>query len=501
MSLLWSILRQAVRRRGEVAVVDDRRKWRYGDLLGGSMFLAEAIEATTSARQVGLLLPTSGAFVAALLGTWMARRAVVPLNYLLARDELAYVIADSGIDTVLTVGPMLDFIGGPEVIPAGVRVVKLEDLDYTGFPPLRWPPLPRSDELAALLYTSGTSAKPKGVMLTHGNLECNVRASIAHARINEGNCFLGVLPQFHSFGLTALTLVPLAAGSRVVYAARFVPKKIVELIREERPDVVMFVPSMYGALLSVKEATAADFSSIVVAISGGEPLPNAVLEEFTGRFNVMLLEGYGLTETSPVLTWSTPWATRPHSVGTALPGVSVLIVDEDGRPTPTGRDGEILVAGPSIMKGYYRLPEQTRAVFVEMDVADQRGERGARRWFRTGDIGHVDAEGFVYITGRKKEMLKVAGEIVFPREIEEVLNQHPAVRASAVIGKVDGLRGEVPFAFVEVCEGERFDETALRSFCRERLAGYKVPRTIRAVDALPRNPTGKVLKRQLRADD
>ncbi len=209
------------------------------------------------------------------------------------------------------------------------------------------------------------------------------------------------------------------------------------------------------------------------------------------------MEGYGLTETSPVTHWSTPGQHRRHAVGKALPGVRCVMVDAQDRPLPTGQEGEILLAGPMVMQGYYRLPQQTAEAFVTLTL--DGGERV--RFFRTGDIGKVDADGYLSITGRKKEMLIVAGENVFPREIEEVLNAHPSVKDAAVIGRMDGLRGEVPIAFVELKEGlsaEAFDEAALRSWCRERLAGYKAPRSVYRVDALPRNPTGKVLRRKLK---
>jgi long-chain acyl-CoA synthetase len=270
-------------------------------------------------------------------------------------------------------------------------------------------------------------------------------------------------------------------------------------MREHRPTIMMAVPSMYGALLSVKDAGPDDFRSLRYAISGGEPLPDATFEAFLERFDVRLLEGYGLTETSPVTHWSTPEHYRRHAVGRALPGVTTLVVDEQDRPLPAGEEGEILLAGPNIMQGYYRQPELTAEVTTTID----RPGVGPTRFFRTGDMGKVDAEGYLYITGRKKDMMIIGGENVFPREIEEVLAQHEAVKAAAVIGQADGMRGEVPVAFVEVVDGETLDANAVRQFCRERLANYKVPREIHVVDELPRSPTGKVLRRHLppEADD
>lgn len=502
MGLLWPIMMQAVRNRHRIAVVDDQRQYTYGQLLGGSMFVAEQIEAVTSNRLVGILLPTSGAFPVALLGCWLANRVTVPLNYLLKPQELAYVIQDSGIDTILTTGVMLDFIRNADTdpIPPNVQVLPLEDMDLTGWPPLRWPAVSASDDLAVILYTSGTSGRPKGVMLTHGNLHSNVEAAIEHAGLDAADTFLGVLPQFHSFGFTALTLLPLCLGSKVVYHARFMPRKIISLIREHQPGIFMAIPSMYVAMLSVKDAQPNDFTSIRLAISGGEPLPNTIYDTYMKRFQLRILEGYGLTETAPITNWCTANRHRLHSVGPAIPGVEIRIIDEQNRQLPANTEGEILIAGPNIMKGYYHLPKQTAEVFVNLTSLKENGGSQTKYFFRSGDIGKLDEDGFLYITGRKKEMLIVGGENIFPREIEEVLNKHESVAASAVIGKTDGVRGEVPIAFVELNEGAAFDDADLRTWCRQSLAGYKVPREIRPINQLPRNPTGKILRRELNAD-
>lgn len=493
MALLRSILKQALLHPKRTAVVDDMRTWSYAKLLGGSFFMAREIAKATTKPHVGLMLPTSGAFPAALLGTWQAGKVAVPLNYLLSKEDLHHVIRDSGLDTVFTATKLLDVVG-EDSIPEGVKVVKLDELSFKGLPPVRWPAAPKDDDLAVLLYTSGTSGKPKGVMLSHGALDSNVRAIVSHAHLGPTNKFLGVLPQFHAFGVTALTLMPLTLGAETIYTARFVPRKLVELMRKHKPNVFIAVPSMYGALLSVKSATADDFASLEFAVSGAEPLSQAVFDAYKDKFNCHLLEGYGLTETAPVTNWSTPQQNKQHAVGKALPGVTNIIVDDDNNVLGPNEPGEILITGPNVMDGYWQLPEQTEAVFVEIDVPG----KGKTKCFRTGDIGKVDDEGYLYITGRKKEMLIVGGENVFPREIEEVLNQHPSVHASAVIGKPDDMRGEIPIAFVELEEDATFDDKDLRNFVRDKIAQYKVPREIRQIDALPRNPTGKILRRELK---
>jgi long-chain acyl-CoA synthetase len=224
-------------------------------------------------------------------------------------------------------------------------------------------------------------------------------------------------------------------------------------------------------------------------------LPDAVRERVSDRLGVDILEGYGLTETSPVTHWSTPQHSRLHSVGKPLPRVEHFIVDENDKVLGPNEEGEILLHGPNVMKGYYQLPELTEQAIIQLDVPG----RGKVRCFRTGDIGKFDNDNFLYITGRKKEMLIIGGENVFPREIEEVLNKHDSVAGSAVIGRKCDMRGEVAIAFVELREDAPFDEGALRQHCKDRMASFKVPKEIRYIESLPRNPTGKILRRELKA--
>jgi len=465
-------------------VIDDQRTWRSFELLIGAYHLAKKLEASSSAQRIGVMVPTSGLFPLSAIAVWMLGRTLVPLNYLLSSEELAYVIKDAELDVVVTVRPMLEHVGG---LPAGVTPVFLEDLATRGVPPFRRARRLPADEPAVILYTSGTSGRPKGVMLSDENLSANVEQCTEWARFTDGDVLLGVLPQFHSFGLTVLSLLPLAVGCRAIYTARFVPRRLIQLLRTHRPTAFIAIPSMYNALLSARDAAPEDFASLRYVVSGGEPLPAAVYNAFREKFNITINEGYGLTETSPATHWCRPHEHRVKSVGRALPRVETRIVSPEGRELPVGEDGEIRLRGPNVMKGYFKLPEQTAAVF------DEEG------WFKTGDMGRLDAEGFLAITGRIKEMLIIGGENVFPREIEEVLNGHDTVKDSAVIGMQDESRGEVPIAFVELKEGATFDEASLRAHCRTLLAGYKVPKEIRVLDALPRNATGKIMRRQLRA--
>ena len=485
MELLSSIRRHLLLRPLRTVIVDDVRRWRGIDLMVVAWHIARAIEKTSNAPRIGILLPTSGAFPAATIAAWTLGRTIVPLNFLLSRSDLEYVARDAGLDAVITIGPMLDFIGGS--IP-GLTEIRLDQMKFKGIPPIRMTNPLQRDDVAVVLYTSGTSGRPKGVMLTGGNIGANVRQAAEWVDFGSADKILGVLPQFHSFGLTVLTMLPLATGARAVYTARFVPRKLVELAKEHKPTALVAIPSMYNALRLLKDADKQDFASLRFVVSGGEPLPAAVYDGFHEKFGIEINEGYGLTETAPVTNWCRPHEQRRKCVGKALPGIDQRIVGPDGKVLGPNEDGEVRMKGPNIMKGYLNLPDETAAVF------DEQG------YFKTGDMGRLDEQGFLAITGRFKELLIIGGENVFPREIEEVLNRHESVKDSAVIGMHDGMRGEVALAFVEVKEGATFDEQGLKAWCREHIAGFKVPRDIRLIKELPRNPTGKIMRRKLSAE-
>ncbi|MEM8669395.1 MAG: AMP-binding protein [Planctomycetota bacterium] len=491
-TLTGSILRHGLFRARRTAIIDDRAEYSYGKLLLGTWHMTTQIEKQTQNSHVGIMLPPSGAFPMALLGTWLLGRTAVPLNYLLSEEELKYVIEDSGIDTILTLGKLVEAIPGASGIPEHVKLVLVDEIEFKGLPRPRLPKRVGADDCTVILYTSGTSGKPKGVMLTERNLRMEVEAIDDAARGLPIETFLGVLPQFHSFGLTALTLWPLYRGNKIVYSARFAPRKLHQLIRKHRPNVFFGVPAMFNAMLSLKKAEAADFESLQFSVAGGEPLPRPVTEKLMERFSLPVYEGYGLTETAPVTNCNVPGKSKAGTVGKALTGVRNVIVDDAGKPLGPNQDGEILIVGDNVMKGYYNLDELTQEVITEVTLDGE-----TVRAFKTGDIGHVDDEGFLAITGRKKEMLIVSGENVFPREIEEVLDQHDSVNASAVIGMKSETRGELPLAFVELNEGHEFDEQELKTFLRDRIAPFKVPKEIRHIEELPRNPTGKIMRRQL----
>jgi long-chain acyl-CoA synthetase len=479
--LFEALFQHAAAHPNDIVITDDtgQHTWQYlaSAVAGLGMYLGMA----TDKPHVGLLLPPSGGFVASFYATLLAGKSVVPINYLLGERETAHVLADSGIDTVITI-PQL----APRIKDADIKIIDLTQLPKT--PPAIAPTFPSvtANDLAVILYTSGTSGLPKGVMLTYGNVQSDVFAAIEHARLEGKHSFLGVITLFHSTGLLATCIAPVQLGSHVYYQARFSPVGMLKSIRDNHISVIAAVPSMYGALLRLKDAKPEDFKSIYACISGGEPLPPTIREGFQQRFGIPLYEGYGLTETFGPVTFNTPQALRPGSVGKLIPGAEAKIVDEEAKPLPQGQSGEVWLRGPMIMKGYYNLPRESADVLT------------ADGFFKTGDLGMFDPDGYLYITGRKKDLIISAGEKISPREIEDVLARHPQVQEVAVVGRKDPSRGEAVVAFIVPHKDQSPAPEALRAFCREQnLPNFKLPKEIHIVAELPHSPTGKVLKREL----
>lgn len=484
--LVNALLESNQRTPKKLAVDDGIRSLTYRRLTLFAAVMRSIALRETRLDKVGIMLPASAAFPGTLFGTLWASKIAVPLNFLLSAEELAAVVTDAGLDLVLTIRHFRDLA---DKLP--VRTLYLEDLAlkrnillamFRRLPP---PPQVDPDATAVLLYTSGTMAEPKGVELTYANLHRNCLDTIHTLEIDAKHVFLNVLPPFHVFGLTCLSLVPVFLGSTVYAMPRFSPLGLVKTVEAKGITMMMAIPSMYAAVLKTKSARADSFRSLYMAVSGGEPLPDRVRRGFFDRFGVTLLEGYGLTETSPVVCANSVSASRERTVGRAIRNVELRIVSPDGPDAPTGQCGEILVKGPGVMKGYYRKPDETRSVI------DPDG------WFHTGDLGTLDPDGFLTITGRKKEMLIIGGENVFPREIEAALEEHEAVALAAVIGVPDESRGEAPVAFVDPEQGTSVTEQELRTFVRKSLAGFKVPKRVIIREDLPRGPTGKILKRRL----
>src|SRR5687768_15351233 len=311
----------------DIAMYDDFGQWTYEKVAAMAAGLGMYVASQTQRPHVGILLPPSAGFVASFYGTLLAGKSIVPINYLLGDREIGHVVQDSGIDTVITI-PQL--AGRLKDLPLKIiDLMQLAQMPTAAITPKF--PSPKADDLAVLMYTSGTSGLPKGVMLTYGNLQSDVDAAIQHALLQTKHVFLGVIPLFHAFGVTAMMLAPIQIKAPVVYMARFSPVGALQAIRQHKASIMFGVPAMYAAILRLDSASPEDFKHMFAVISGAEPLPAAIREGFEKRFDTRIHEGYGLTETSPVVTLNTPMANKPGSVGKCVPGAQVRIVDENGR--------------------------------------------------------------------------------------------------------------------------------------------------------------------------
>ena len=495
MNLLELFMKGAHLDPARPVVIDEGVELSYKNLLRASKGLGAFLRGVTRKDAVGVFLPTCKEFAISYMAVLMAGKKALPLNILMSPEDIDFVATDAGLDTIVTSRKFLKIMEREEAIARAVpNVVCLEDVAGTKWKKLKLlargafyrPRIAGDDEVATLLYTSGTTGRPKGVCLTHRNMVSNIEACIDAVKYTPDDVVVQMLPLFHTFALTVTMGVPLASGATSVAMKRFQPDPILDAMERHGCTFLIAIPSMYRVLVRSQRQKPRDVGALRCAISGGEPLPAELREGFEEVFGIKLLDGYGLTETSPVVSFNLPGANRPGSVGTPLEGIEVRIADEENEVRATGEVGEIQVKGPNVMAGYHERPEETAAVFAPGG------------WFRTGDMGRLDDDGYLWITGRKKEMMIVGGENVFPAEIENVLLRHPAVADVGVIGVPDKRRGECPKAFVVLDENEKATRDELLRFAREKLSVCKVPREIEFRDDLPKAPTGKVMRRLLR---
>jgi long-chain acyl-CoA synthetase len=448
--------------------------------------------------RVALLLPTCLQFPLAYLAAVRLGAVAVPVSVLLTAQEIGQILADCTPRLLVTttalpgIAERLSALAHAvdHVVVSGPSPVEgthsFENIVQTA-KPIDTASRAEPDDIAAIMYTSGTTGVPKGAMLSHHNVLCNAAACAEMIQVSEQDHFLCVLPLFHSFGATVCMLLPLLIGATITMMPRFAALDVLRTMAREGITVFAGVPSMYAVMLGVRSDESFDLSRLRLCVSGGAPLPMEVMDGVTRRYPATLLEGYGPTEASPVVSVN-PYdgVRKPGSVGLPLPGVAVKIVGESGTALPTGEIGEILVRGENVMQGYYQRPEDT-------------AETVRDGWLYTGDMGRVDEDGYLYIMGRKKDLIIVGGMNVYPREVEAVLHGHPAVAEAAVVGASGSLRGEQVVAFVVPEEGCGASAEQLIELCSGALAKFKVPRRIVFVDQLPRSGTGKVLKSQLRS--
>jgi long-chain acyl-CoA synthetase len=437
--------------------------------------------------RVALQLPNVPAFAFFYYGALRLGAIVVPMNPLLKEREVAHNIGNSGAEVLVWWHAAAE--PAWELERSGqARVLAVSDshgarlLDRVE--PAAELAVVAEDATAVLLYTSGTTGKPKGAELTHRNLSLNATVTAKQFSIGPEDRFLGALPLYHSFGQTCVLNTAVEAGARVALLTRFEAEAALELIERERVTVLMGVPTMLAGLAQ-SAVDRSSFRSVRVCLSGGAPLPRELMREFEHVSGVVALEGYGLSETSPVASLNHPAARRPGSIGQPVEGVEMKIVGEDGSALSPGEIGEIVIRGHNIMKGYWANPEATREAITDGG------------WFHSGDLGRVDEKGFFYVVGRVKDMIIRGGLNVYPREVEEVIHQHPAVSEAAVVGVSDERLGEEVAAAVALRAGATVEPQELQDWIKARVAAYKYPRYIWLVDELPKGPTGKILKRAI----
>jgi long-chain acyl-CoA synthetase len=439
--------------------------------------------------RVGVMLPNVPHFAIAYYGILRAGGVVVPMNVLLKGRETTFYLKDPGAKAIFAWADFADAArtGAEE---SGAELIVVEPMGFfellAGAEKAHATPVERGgDETAVILYTSGTTGTPKGAELTHENMRRNAEAAKGLFSLGADAVTLGALPLFHSFGQTCGLNATMAAGGLLTLIPRFDPGKALEIIQRDRVNVFEGVPTMYGAMLHHPGAESFDTSTLKVCASGGSALPVEAMKAFEAKFHCKILEGYGLSETSPVASFNHPDRDRkPGSIGTPIAGVEMKVVDDAGDEVPVGEVGEIVITGHNVMKGYWN-----RADATEEAIRDG--------WFFTGDMAKVDEDGYFFIVDRKKDLIIRGGYNVYPREIEEVLYEHPAVREAAVVAMPHDDLGEEVGAAVALKDGEDATVEELQRFVKDQVAAYKYPRKVWLVDELPKGPTGKILKREI----
>jgi long-chain acyl-CoA synthetase len=479
-AIVAAVRAAAGRHASHPALITSRESLIYGELERRAARTAAMVSRSAAASMVGLLYPNSAGFVAGLLGALWAGKTVAILPSVAPPPLLKLMAAEAGFDFVLAAEEL-----APRAVEAGLTAASIPAAATSKEDPhagaTDQPIVPRAFDEAVLLYTSGTTGRPKAVALSESNLLANVEGCRIAGDFTADDVMLAILPLFHAFGLTVTVLLPLVLGGKVVLEDRFVPRTVLQSVETNRVTALIGVPSQYRLL--AKEPVTVDARSLRLCIAGAERLPEQVSAAFAERFERNLLQGYGATEASPVISFNRPQRNCPASVGVPLPNIHVTI-REGQNDLPSGDAGEVCVQGPSVMMGYYRQPEATA----------QKIPGGV---LRTGDRGWLDREGYLHLAGRADDMIKVAGEKVYPSEIERALEQVSGVEQAVVAGVPDAARGMALIAFVEARPGMALEETTLRAACRERLEAGKQPRSFIIVEQIPRSVSGKVDKRTL----
>ena len=452
--------------------------------------------------------------VVANFGLYKLGAVCIPMNFMVTKpEEIEYILNNAGAKAVVTQAEFIrHYVKCLPNLPTVKYIFSTDEIPQSVFgnPKLQlfWEEIEKStvheetasacadlDDLAFILYTSGTTGQPKGAMLTHGNLASNVISCAQIFKITDDDCFLCLLPMFHSFAWTTCVVIPMYLNLKVVIVANVMPaSKWLGAMGSEKVTVILAVPQIYAVLS--KEAKGLKriylrfwpFKSVRFAVSGAAPLTQEIKDRFEEKIGVPILEGYGLTETSPVVSVNTEELQKIKSVGPAIPAVSTIVLDDDGNEVPRNKEGELCVKGPNVFRGYWGNETATRDAFTEDG------------WFKTGDIVEVDDDGFIFIKDRKKDMIIIKGLKVFSAQVEAVICEHPGIEECAIIGVPDGRGGEFVKLYAVKKEGAEINDAEFRKFLKTHLDNYKRPRDFEFVEELPKNALRKVLKRELRKD-
>ena len=512
MNLVTRVHETAITQPGKIAYHFMGKDTSYAEFDQSVSMFATALQdlGIKKGDHVAFLLGNTPHFLISLYATMRIGATAIPVNPIYTPDEISYIIHNSDAKAVIALDLMLPLVEKaagafptvehyiicetvpetPEKIAALPAEVKAKVLPFSqlitkgrpNFNPIEMD----ENETAIILYTSGTTGRPKGAMLTHKNLYSNARDVAEYLSFTENDRIITTLPVFHVFALTVVVNAPLLTGATLLLMPKFSPADIFTVAREKKATVFAGVPTMYNFLYQFPTGESTDFATIRLAISGGSSLPVALLHNFEEKFAVRISEGYGLSEASPVTCFNPLDRDRiPGSIGTNIVNVENKVVDEFGEEVKDGLVGELVVRGPNVMKGYYKMPEETEATIRD-------------GWLYTGDMAKRDDNGYFYIVDRKKDLAIVGGYNVYPREVEEVLFAHRDIVEAAVIGVPDPDFGEAIHAFVVVKDGVSLTPEALEHYCAERLAKYKVPKRFEFLDELPKNTTGKILRRSLK---
>ena len=487
-NLAHNLLRTAAAHPDRPAVKLDEHVLSYAELRDAAARMATLLRelGVEPGDRVGLQLPNVPAFPVACYGALLAGATVVPMNPLLKAREVEYYLGDSGA-RVVVVGDQMPEAAQQAGASMGTKVVVVGAMGPAQLPEEPAELVERDDyDTAVILYTSGTTGKPKGAELTHFNLASNARTSAETlTEIGPDDVVMGCLPLFHVFGMTCGLNASVLTGACLTLIPRFDGGRALDVIGRDRVTIFEGVPTMYSAMLHAPTRAEADVSTLRACVSGGAAMPVEVLRAFEREFDCIILEGYGLSETSPVASFNHPHAERrPGTIGTPVRGMQMRLVDAEGEDVAEAEIGEIAIRGEGLMKSYWNRPEAT-------DDAIPDG------WFRTGDLATRDAQGYYTIVDRKKEMIIRGGFNIYPREIEEALYEHPSVAEVAVIGIKHPELGEEVGAAVVLKPGATAEPAELRNFAKSRVAAYKYPRHVWLLDALPKGPTGKILRREV----